>query len=122
MKRQLGFTLIELVMVIIILGILAAAAMPKFVNLKTEAALAAAQGVAGGLSGGNTINYAVRSLNGVSGVKIADCSNASAVLQGGLPASYVITPLAVAAGTTATCSLVSPNGAAAQSFVVTGIN
>ncbi|MFY9259236.1 MAG: type II secretion system protein [Gallionella sp.] len=122
MKKQLGFTLIELVMVIIILGILAAAAMPKFVNLKTEAALAAAQGVAGGLSEGISINYAVRSFNGVSGVRIANCNNASAVLEGGLPASYVIAPLAVAVGATATCSLTSPNGAAAQNFKVIGIN
>ena len=45
MKNQAGFTLIELVIVIIILGILAVTAAPKFLNLQDDARLAAANGV-----------------------------------------------------------------------------
>ncbi len=57
-KQQAGFTLIELVMVIVILGILAATAMPKFVNMGGDARKAVMQGVEGAMRGTNAIIYA----------------------------------------------------------------
>ena len=52
-----GFTLIELVVVIVILGILAATAAPKFMNLRGDARAAAIHGLEGVLKSADSVVY-----------------------------------------------------------------
>ncbi|MBU1391483.1 MAG: prepilin-type N-terminal cleavage/methylation domain-containing protein [Gammaproteobacteria bacterium] len=65
MKRQQGFTLIELVVVIIILGILAVTAAPKFINLQGDARVSALNGLKASIQGANTLVYSKAALAGV---------------------------------------------------------
>ena len=64
MKKQQGFTLIELVVVIIILGILAVTAAPKFINLQGDARASALQGLKGAIQGANSLVYSKAALAG----------------------------------------------------------
>jgi prepilin-type N-terminal cleavage/methylation domain-containing protein len=117
---EAGFTLIELVIVIVILGLLAAVAIPKFIDLSTDAKQAATNGVAGGLSSASGINYAARKANAAKGSAVANCTDGGTLLQGGLPTNYTITAATVTVDTTVTCVLTGP-GATTANFTITGI-
>ena len=67
MRKQTGFTLIELIIVIVILGILAVTAAPRFINLQGDARASSLQGVAAALQGGSQLVFAKAAINGVQG-------------------------------------------------------
>lgn len=71
MKRK-KFTLIELIAVIVILGIIAVVAIPKYFNMQEEAAISAAQGVYGAAQAAAAMNYSKGALDDATHVAITD--------------------------------------------------
>lgn len=89
-NTQSGFTLIELIMVIVILGALAVVALPRYVNLQASAQLASAQGVFGAAEAASAINFAAGVAGAVqpAGGPVTNATTLLAALDG-TPAGWV---------------------------------
>ena len=109
---QRGFTLIELVMVIVLVGILAAVAIPKFVDLKGDAALAASNGVAGALSSASAINYAANKANATANPLVSSCAGVTALLTNTPPINFTVS------GTAPACTVSNTDGGGTVSWTM----
>jgi MSHA pilin protein MshA len=63
LRDQRGFTLIEIIMVIVLLGIIAAIAIPQYVDMKSKAQEATADGIVGSIVAASAIGYADKAVN-----------------------------------------------------------
>jgi MSHA pilin protein MshA len=131
-QNQRGFTLIELVMVIVILGVLAAVALPRFVDLSGDAKTAAIKGAAGALSSYSAINYAAfqaNSTNTANSVRLS-AAGAGTTLKASMASwdsnfsiSTDVSCLGSAAGSTGSATLVyvgSTASTATATIICTG--
>jgi len=79
-----GFTLVELVAVIVILGALAVVALPRFINLQDEAQAAALDGVKGAAAAAHGSNLAAAYASSPDAQTMEDCANTADLMQGDL--------------------------------------
>lgn len=121
MRHQSGFTLVELVMVIVLIGVLAAVGLPKYIDMKGDARQNALNSVAGSLGVASATNQAARTANGNHGIPIADCTDVANALNGGLPDGYDITPAPIAPGASVNCTLTVDTGPQSADFWAQGI-
>ncbi len=74
MRTKKGFTLVEVVAVVIVLAIIAAVAIPRYADMRTNANQASVNSVAAGLGSASADNFTRRSSNSALGTAVANCT------------------------------------------------
>ena len=116
-NKQAGFTLIELIMVIVILGVLSAFALPRFANLGDEAREASISALAGAIKAAANIAHAQQLADGASGATGITLEGSAITMVAGYPTANAA-GIGAAAQIQSTDYTSSGDGALATSTIV----
>ena len=116
-----GFSMIELLVVIVILVIIAVFLVPRLFSTTSDAQIAITNSIAKALSSANAENFAVRIENSKNGLPVTNCTSVAKLLQESLPGSYKIKSKKVGNYTTISCIVTGPQSTSG-SFLATGIS
>ncbi|HHM04129.1 MAG TPA: type II secretion system protein [Gammaproteobacteria bacterium] len=111
MHRQSGLSLVEIVLLILVVGVIASMAIPRFVSPDASSQRLAIDALAGHLASASVMNYAREQAHPGEGVPVFNCAQTVRLLnRGELPEGYSIfkTPLGTVEGDSAQCTLTGP--------------
>lgn len=119
-RSYLGISLVEIVIIIVSLGILAVIAIPKFIDLSSNANIVTAKRYANALTAASSLNYSSRKETTKSGIPINNCTNIPDALTEKKPNGFTIISKEINSDETVTCVLNGPESTTAM-FTATGI-
>lgn len=116
-----GFTLIEIIIVIIVIGILSAVIASKYFDVSSEAHNQNVRSLAGALNAASARNF-TRNKLGKSSVSITNCTEVANALTQSMPSGFTITPTALSAGAEVSCTVTHTASSQSATFIGIGVS